>query len=132
MLHSMSERILFEIEKKGLTPHAVEKALGFGNGAIRRFSTNSPSIDKIIKLSNFLNISIEYLIYGTINKSTDDELYSTLTVDEKNLLRLYRKTTDKGRDLIQEAITEIWTKNQCPKNKLSTSSTNENEISVTG
>lgn len=60
----MVDRICELIRKKGLSISAVEKQLGFGNGAIKRFEKNSPSIDKVISLSNFLNVSIDYLVYG--------------------------------------------------------------------
>ena len=57
----MVDRIIALIKEKGLSVYAVEKQLGFGNGAIKRFDTNSPSIDKIILLSDFLNVSIDYM-----------------------------------------------------------------------
>lgn len=46
----MVERISALIKQNGLSLNAVEKQLGFGNGAIKRFDTNSPSIDKISSL----------------------------------------------------------------------------------
>lgn len=60
----MVDRICNLIKKKWMSISAVEKQLGFGNGAIKRFEKNSPSIDKIISLSNFLNVLIDYLVYG--------------------------------------------------------------------
>ena len=65
----MVERLLALIKQKGLSVSAVEKQLGFGNGAIKRFSTSSPSVDKIIALSNFLNTSVEYILFGNENIS---------------------------------------------------------------
>ena len=44
----MVDRIIALIKEKGLSVYAVEKQLGFGNGAIKRFDTNSPSKDKIL------------------------------------------------------------------------------------
>ncbi len=54
----MVERILYIINEKGLTCSYVEKSLGFGNGSIKRFKTSSPSIDKVVALSDFLNVSL--------------------------------------------------------------------------
>lgn len=65
----MVERLLAIIKQKGLSVSAVEKKLGFGNGAIKRFSTSSPSVDKIITLSNFLNVTVEYILFGNENFS---------------------------------------------------------------
>lgn len=78
----MVNRIIALIKEKGLSVYSVEKQLGFGNGAIKRFDTNSPSIDKIISLSNFLNTSIDYLIYGT-------EKNLSLKKEEKDLINCY-------------------------------------------
>lgn len=66
---SMVERLLAIVKQKGLSVSAVEKKLGFGNGAIKRFSTSSPSVDKIITLSNFLNVTVEYILFGNENFS---------------------------------------------------------------
>lgn len=58
----MVDKIITLIKEKGLNVSTVEKQLGFGNGSIKRFKTNSPSIDKITKISNFLNVSVDYLL----------------------------------------------------------------------
>ncbi|MCM1507426.1 MAG: helix-turn-helix domain-containing protein [Ruminococcus flavefaciens] len=81
----MVDRICRLIEEKGLSINAVEKQLGLGNGAIKRFSKNSPSIDKIISLSDFLNVSIDYLIHGNTNCMKE------LTSDEQELLIYFRE-----------------------------------------
>lgn len=86
----MVDRITDLIKKKGLSIYAVEKQLGFGNGAIKRFDTNSPSIDKIALLSNFLNTSIDYLVYGK-------EEVSTMKADEQELIGYYNKLPKYGQ-----------------------------------
>ncbi len=78
----MVDRIIALIKQKGLSINAVEKQLGFGNGAIKRFSTSSPSADKIISLSNFLNVSTDYLLTG-------EEKSPSLPDDEQELLSYY-------------------------------------------
>lgn len=80
----MVDRICDLIRKKGMSVNAVEKQLNFGNGAIKRFDKNSPSIDKIISLSNFLNVSIDYLVYGK-EKSNTNISYSTVGAIDSNL-----------------------------------------------
>jgi transcriptional regulator with XRE-family HTH domain len=75
----MVERILMLIQEKGLSVSSVERQLHFGNGAIKRFSTNSPSIDKIIALSNFLNVSIDYLV--SCKEKTSNEI---ITIGNQN------------------------------------------------
>lgn len=89
----MVERLLAVIKQKGLSVSAVEKKLGFGNGAIKRFSTSSPSVDKIIALSNFLNVTVEYILFGNEN-------VSELPEDIKNLVAYYKTLNDKDKGMV--------------------------------
>lgn len=89
----MVERISNLVKEKGLSLSAVEKILGFGNGAIRRFDKNSPSIDKIIALSNFLNVSIDYIIKGEEEK----EIKAQISSDEMEMLNLFKQLPERER-----------------------------------
>lgn len=93
----MVDRILSLINEKNMSVNAVEKQLKFGNGAIKRFDKNSPSIDKIIALSNFLNVSVEYILFGNNGSLSKDKLSN----DEQELLTYYNELQDidKGRVL---------------------------------
>lgn len=96
----MVERICKLIKERGMSINGVEKALGFGNGAIKRFEKNSPSIDKIIKLSNFLNVSLEYLVFGTeINSKPNTIEMPTykLTQNEEEMLSEREQLKEIGR-----------------------------------
>ena len=46
---------------------ALEKELGFGNGTIRRWDTNAPSVDKIILVANRFNVPVSS-ITGTVEQ----------------------------------------------------------------
>lgn len=87
------QRISNLVKEKGLSLNAVEKILGFGNGAIRRFDKNSPSIDKIIALSNFLNVSIDYLVNG---EKVGIEIQQTSS-DETEMLNLFKQLPERER-----------------------------------
>ena len=78
--------------------NAVEKKLGFGNVAIKRFDTNSPSIDKIISLSNFLNVSLDYLVIGKEISSSAAEL----NTDEQELIDIYKGLSDMNKGRLRE------------------------------
>lgn len=110
----MVERILALIKQKGLSVSAVEKQLGFGNGAIKRFSTNSPSIDKIIAISNFLNVSVEYVLFG---KETQD----SLPEDVVQLIEYYNQLGDKEKGIVlgkAETFFEIMTERAAEQEKV--------------
>lgn len=100
----MVDRIIALIKQKGLSINAVEKQLGFGNGAIKRFSTSSPSAEKIIALSNFLNVSTDFLLLG-------EEKSPSLQDDEQELLNCYKKLPERERQRLigrASALAEVY------------------------
>ena len=46
-------------EAKGYSINRLEKELGFPKGSISKYDTNTPSVDKIIAIANFLDVSID-------------------------------------------------------------------------
>ncbi|MBO5008586.1 MAG: helix-turn-helix transcriptional regulator [Clostridia bacterium] len=84
----MVSRIMQKIKEMGLSCSAVEKRLGFGNGAIRRFETSSPSVEKIKSLSDFLNVSLDWLVKG--KECVDVKL----SKNEMEILKILNKLDD--------------------------------------
>lgn len=98
----MVDRIIQLIKQKGLSINAVERQLGFGNGAIKRFATSSPSVDKIIALSNFLNVSVGYIITGEETSLNDDE---------QELISYYKKLPEREKIKLlsrAETLSEVY------------------------
>lgn len=91
----MVERICSLIKQKGLSVRAVEIALGWGNGSIKRFNTSSPSIDKIFQISEYLNVPIEYILTG-------EKLESSMSNDEIKLITTYRKLSGTSKTKVVE------------------------------
>lgn len=83
------ERIKEKAAEKGTNMTALENECGFGHGSIRRWNNNSPSIDKVEIIANFLSVSIEYLITG---KEAGD-----LTPEEQQLVDFYRQADARGK-----------------------------------
>lgn len=48
--------------KSSTTLAQLEKTLNFGNGTLSRWNTSSPSIDKIQKIADYFNVSVDYLL----------------------------------------------------------------------
>lgn len=55
------ETIKYLCQKKGISIRKLESDLGFGNGTISGMSDKS-QVNKIEKIANYFNVSIEYLI----------------------------------------------------------------------
>lgn len=96
---TMVERIAELVAQKGMTLTGVEKALGFGNGAIKRFGVNSPSVDKIVKLSEFLGVTAGYLIDGDLKYENNDALI--LDERERNLVLHFRALDLDGKARVE-------------------------------
>ena len=57
------ERIKRLCTKKGITIAKLESDLGFGNASIKKWEKmSSPSIDKVVKVATYFDVSIDYLM----------------------------------------------------------------------
>ena len=58
----------------GKSLKALERDLGFGNGTIRRWNTNSPSVDKVQKVADYFGVSVGFILGGEeIKKEASEE-----------------------------------------------------------
>ena len=60
----LSERIKEMASKQGLNIKNLEINAGFGNGTIRRWGNSPPSADKLLKIANMLNTTMDFLMTG--------------------------------------------------------------------
>lgn len=57
------ERIKRLCAKKGITIAKLESDLGFGNASIKKWEKmSSPSIDKVVKVATYFDVSMDYLM----------------------------------------------------------------------
>lgn len=68
---SMVQEVKNLCEKKGLTVTRLEKEIGLGRGTITRWDTNSPSIDKVILVSNYFGVPVSALVGDQTGQETD-------------------------------------------------------------
>ena len=103
---NFSERVLAEIDKAGYTRNYVEKQLGFGNGTIMRWAQSSPSIDKVEKFANFLDLSIDYLLTGELQSMTKENGTPPLKESHKTdrQLSTYDATLSYATDIRLETL----------------------------
>lgn len=91
----MVDRISDLAKKKGISIAALEKAIGLSNGIIGKWKKQSPSCDKLKLVADYLNTTLDYLVYGKKISSPVTEL----STDEQELLTYYNKLQDinKGK-----------------------------------
>lgn len=87
-MSSLVNRIESLIKGKGLTFKSVERECGLGNGTIKRWSEQSPRLDKLILVSKYLNVSLDYLVFGSSQMETS---YSQPNLDS---LQAYKDAED--------------------------------------
>lgn len=90
------KRIINLCENNGVPIAKLETDLGFSNGLIKKWrKTSSPSIDKVIKIATYFNVSVDYLVG-----------LSDVTVSADMILQ------DKDYALLQKAKEQMSQENQ--------------------
>lgn len=72
---TLVDRISQIAKDRGLTFKALEREAGLGNGTIKRWSIQSPRLDGLIKVAEYLQVSLDSLVFGssqTANLSKDN------------------------------------------------------------
>ncbi len=79
---NFSKRLKMLRDKKGLTQQDIANVLGVGRATIAGYETKGkqPDYEKLVKLADFFNVSIDYLIGRTDIKNKADEI--TLAVED--------------------------------------------------
>jgi transcriptional regulator with XRE-family HTH domain len=76
-------------DKNNLTVSLLEKKLDFSSGLISRWNKSSPTIDKIITICDYFDVSVDYVLGRTnrdIIKTTEDIFLNKLLQDTKAYL----------------------------------------------
>lgn len=84
---TLLDRIKQLCEQKGETLASLERRMDFGNGTIRRWGDTTPSGDKLAKVADFFNVSVDYLL-GRNTPSQEpiglDSLYFSIAKDAQD------------------------------------------------
>lgn len=108
--------------KKGLSPTAILQKLGVSTSKLTAWKKGSlPSASMLILISEFFEVSIDYLLTGKENKETK------LTPDEQELLKIYGKLANEEKKEAVKRVEELTIKRTL-ENKLTLS---QNSISKT-
>ena len=92
---SIYDRIKSKADEKKISIKTLERESGLGNGVIKRWNETSPQCNKLEKVANYLQVSIEWLITGKENKDLSDE--------ENEIIIAYKNAAPA----IQEAVRKL-------------------------
>lgn len=97
---------------KGYSINRLEKELNFSRSYISKFKTITPSAEKIQKIADFLNVSVDYLMTGTDTAETQRPSQSNpdMTEDEKQLLKQYSSLNESDKALIRAMVQSLFEK----------------------
>lgn len=75
-------------KEEGLTFNRIERELGLGNGTIKRWNDQSPRLDKLTAVAQFLDVSLDYLVFGALRAEStpSGELDLARVEEEQGLL----------------------------------------------
>ncbi|MEY8499759.1 helix-turn-helix transcriptional regulator [Enterococcus avium] len=77
------EKIKILADSQKISIRRLEEILGYGNGTIRRWEKQTPGVDKIQKVADYFDVSVDYLL-----GRTDKKRYYDLTEkDEKDITK---------------------------------------------
>lgn len=80
------------IENTNYTLTELERICGFPKSSMRKWSENIPSISKVAKVADVLNVSLDYLYYGKEKSSS-----SELSEDERELLTIFNLVSEREK-----------------------------------
>lgn len=80
------------IENTTYTLTELERICGFPKSSMRKWSENIPSISKVAKVAEVLNISLDCLYYGK-EKSSPSEL----SKEEQELLQIFNSVSEREK-----------------------------------
>lgn len=85
-------------EDRGISVNELEKILDFGQGSIGKWKTSTPKMDKILKIANYFNVSVDYLTGRT---NVRDGVYN-IGISREDAERYYyinESTAEVAQDL---------------------------------
>lgn len=102
-------------DSRGIATTALEKELGFGRGSIGKLRSSKTSIERLQKIANYFNVSVEYLSTGN-EPVVKSEMQLTFK-DERDIEKIINATREQllsqkglmfdGNPASQEAIDSI-------------------------
>lgn len=75
---------------KKITISRLEQTLGFSNGSIRHWDEKPPAYDKLLKVANYFEITIDELIGNTEQRNPKEVL----------LIEYYKESDERGQNTI--------------------------------
>lgn len=100
----MLDRILNLIRLKGTNVKNIEQECGFANGSLKKINEKS-ECSRIYALAQYFNVSMEYLITGRKDPSTNKTL--EFSEEDKDIIAKYHKLNETGRGKVYDYLSDL-------------------------
>lgn len=108
---SIVDRLQDIAKGRGTTFKQLERDIGLGNGTLRRWEEQSPRLDKLVKVADFLQVSLDYLVYGDRESATAAECDGIpLSQTEADLVAMFRYIGARERETAFDFVTMLYEK----------------------
>lgn len=95
------------LQKQGLTAYAVAKGTGISQGTMGEYRSGKkkPSIENLVKIADFLGVSVDFLLGRTNNPAVNPDIPEGKEKAPENILRgkiedRVRRLSDHQADLL--------------------------------
>ena len=104
------EIIIDLCKKNNLAVTALEKELGFGRGSIGKLKSGKTSADRLQKIANYFNVSVNYLLTGENDKPFMPQTQNQEIIDFANRIMSDEDESFRKRfvSALAKAKPEFW------------------------
>ena len=102
---NIRDRVKQICSERGVSLNAVEKACGFSAGSISHWDTKIPSVDRVAKVADYFDISMDYLLGRTTSQTRAigiDGAYLSLARSAER-----RKLDPKDMEILMDAVAKM-------------------------
>lgn len=103
---TIKERIKALCVERDLNLPKLEEALGFGNSTISKWDKSSPSLDKVIKVADFFDVSVDFLAGRETKKLAADDDNELLRLSVELVKRIPPEKLSEVENFIQYLISQ--------------------------
>lgn len=113
----LQDKIKELCKSHGTSIPRLEEKLDFGAGTISKWKKSSPSVDKLLKVAEYFQVSIDWLIDRKDFVINQD----TFTEKELEIIKIYRKFNSEGEKQFFERINDMLNHDEYKKENVSLS-----------
>lgn len=81
---TLKERVKCLCKEHGISMNKLENELNFGKGYISKLGLSQPNVNKLQRIADYFNVSLDYLMSG---ESNSDNLSSLTAKDERDIAK---------------------------------------------